>query len=698
MKLFVYRVLVVVMVSALLPASALAQPGPDDELFDGDPATTERFAEDDPVTLAVGSSQVRFDGLAATHVVLARNDDFADSLAASPLTADGPLLLTPSAELAQLAEVEMQRVLPPGGTVYVLGGTAAIDATVEQQVTAMGYTVVRLQGPDRIATAIEIATETARVYGAGQALTVAVARAFGEGSAAWADSITGGGWAAETKTPILLTPTEALDPRVAQAVQSLGVIDTVVLGGSRAVSDDVADLLPGAFRVSGPNRAATAVQIATDLWDETNRYILFNGYREDGWVFGLTATGLAADADAPLLVADTSSVPPETLARVGAGCETGPPTVDVVLIGTEAALQPVVQQAVDAQDGGECPAEVPPDGIGAPTSLGQIVDIGSGHLSSAGSTRTYWTEFTTATSSCVEGAQEVVTVQDANGRRVTTVPGETIGGLSVDLSPNEQFAIVSGFCDDGWFLKGYADVAADGDLVNFREVGGSYSYDESPLAWRPDNLLYGMVDISPDRDNTDLELRLLDPATGGQAVLLDFPVNSYPRVVVHTPDLIVIEEFSADQTFVTFYDGNGNLLNDAVFTEADVTASPDGQWLVTFPYDDTDLIAYRMSDLMAGDRQPQSTFNPPDGFIADTMWSRSGQLAIVIAAADGSDVHLWEPEGGQAASQSVPLSSEACEYVFFGDFAVDESQLYVGLDSGCSTERAHRTVSMAIQR
>ena len=38
------------------------------------------------------------------------------------------------------------RVLPPGGTVYLLGGTAAIPDSVSTALKALGFTVTRYAG------------------------------------------------------------------------------------------------------------------------------------------------------------------------------------------------------------------------------------------------------------------------------------------------------------------------------------------------------------------------------------------------------------------------------------------------------------------------------------------------------------------------------------------------------------------------
>lgn len=325
--------------------------------FDGDPATTSRVDTADPTAAAVGISRARFADDGARWVVLSRADDFPDSLAGAALTADGPLLLTGTSTLPAVTATEIDRVLPAGGTVYLLGGTTAIGAAVEQQLAGRGHLVRRLAGPSRVETALAVADEVRSVYPSSTG--VLVARAAGtaaDPTAGWADSVTGGAYAAHAHLPVLVTDTGALHPAVAAWLAARQPSGAVLLGGTSALSDAVAAALPGARRVAGEDRAATAVAIARDLWgvatDGPRRHVVVNGYDTRGWAFGLAVAGLAADHAAPLLVTSSSSVPPATLAAV-TSC--GPQQVDLLLVGDRSVIgDPVVAQ-LDSADGGHCP-------------------------------------------------------------------------------------------------------------------------------------------------------------------------------------------------------------------------------------------------------------------------------------------------------------------------------------------------------
>ncbi|MDG6108884.1 cell wall-binding repeat-containing protein [Dactylosporangium aurantiacum] len=97
----------------------------------------------------------------AKVVVLSRDDMYQDALGGSALAVakEGPLLITGKGSLDPATRAEIERVLGDTGTVYLLGGTLALSALIEQQVTQMGYTVKRLWGNSEYDTAVAIAVE-----------------------------------------------------------------------------------------------------------------------------------------------------------------------------------------------------------------------------------------------------------------------------------------------------------------------------------------------------------------------------------------------------------------------------------------------------------------------------------------------------------------------------------------------------------
>jgi hypothetical protein len=250
------------------------------------------------------------DGRNARHVVLARAEVFADSLGGMALAGDrGPMLFTPGPRSGETSPVlhpasraEIDRILGRSGTVYLLGGEQAVSARAADELKRAGYTVRRLGGEDRIATALAVARELEQQHGRPGEVLIATSRN-------WADAVSGGAYAARNGVPVLLTPAGALDPRVARYLDEARPGKRYVLGGRAALSDNVLQAA-GGERVSGPDRSATSVAIAERMWGRTSgspgdRFVVAHGYHRDGWALALANGPRAAIYSAPqLLVAD----------------------------------------------------------------------------------------------------------------------------------------------------------------------------------------------------------------------------------------------------------------------------------------------------------------------------------------------------------------------------------------------------------
>jgi glucose/arabinose dehydrogenase/putative cell wall-binding protein len=291
----------------------------------------------DPVVRSVELERARLDavgGRRAARVVLGRADVFADTLAATALAgADGALLLTDGGADATLRpEVAEQLAasLAPGGcdggsgpTAYLVGGDAALSSAVEAAVRDLVEgCVVRLAGGDRVATAVTVAGAVP-----GPSDTVVLARADDP-----ADAGAVGAWAAATASRVLVTAGDALDERVAAALERAAPEEVVLVGGPAALSAEVeaaASSIAPARRVAGGARDATAVAIAEQLWapDTTGR-ALADGSAPDAWTTLFAGAPLAAARRTPILLtadgrptavtqAHLDAVRPATLLRLG---------------------------------------------------------------------------------------------------------------------------------------------------------------------------------------------------------------------------------------------------------------------------------------------------------------------------------------------------------------------------------------------
>jgi hypothetical protein len=128
--------------------------------------SVSRIAGQDAIGTAIAVSQAEFPTTGtAGAVVLARSDYFSDALCGDPLAAavNGPLLITPGPAISSTIDAgvlaEIQRVLPAGRTVYILGGDLALSPTVDAQLAFLGYSVKRLSGNDQFATCVAVAQQ-----------------------------------------------------------------------------------------------------------------------------------------------------------------------------------------------------------------------------------------------------------------------------------------------------------------------------------------------------------------------------------------------------------------------------------------------------------------------------------------------------------------------------------------------------------
>lgn len=232
-----------------------------------------------PGSQAIASSRAVFSAAnPAELAVIARDDEFSDALAGSSLGfGRGPLLFTGSeGPLDPLTREELRRVMPDGGTVYLLGGILAVPARVEQELSAEGYDVHRLAGRTREETAGVIAAEVVARNGEGTRPPFGTAIVVT--SEAWPDAVVAGQLGVWWGFPIILTPPEELHPDARDALLSMDLDRVLVVGGHGAVSavvvDEVEGLLPAdarLFRLAGSSRVDTGVAVATWHRNELRR-------------------------------------------------------------------------------------------------------------------------------------------------------------------------------------------------------------------------------------------------------------------------------------------------------------------------------------------------------------------------------------------------------------------------------------------
>ena len=207
----------------------------------------------------------------ARAVVVARTDGFADALAGGPLaTANrGPVLLTPPNDVPANVVDEARRVLAPGGTVFVLGGPAAISVGMEAEFASAGMTVRRLAGPDRFATAAAIAPE----------VNPSPQEAFVVSGVSFPDAVLAGAPAGHRRSPILLVAPGSVPPATEAYLKAHTNLPRVVVGGTTVVTETVARAAGSRERIAGPDRYSTSAAVSEKYFPGGNRVALASGLR-----------------------------------------------------------------------------------------------------------------------------------------------------------------------------------------------------------------------------------------------------------------------------------------------------------------------------------------------------------------------------------------------------------------------------------
>ncbi len=229
----------------------------------------------------------------ADTVVIARGDQYADALTAAPLADqyDAPILLTRSGGLAAGVAEEIARL---GATnAIVLGGTQAVSADVVTELEGLDLEVDRIGGDTRYDTAVAIAAE----------LETDGTEAVVVSGLNFPDALSAGSYAAVNDKPILLTRPDRIPAATADELESYDT--TTIIGGSQAVSEEVADEMPDATRVSGADRYLTSAAVAELLFEDAGEGLAANG---QNFPDALTGNVLAAAYEAPMLLVKKDSV------------------------------------------------------------------------------------------------------------------------------------------------------------------------------------------------------------------------------------------------------------------------------------------------------------------------------------------------------------------------------------------------------
>lgn len=287
-------------------------------------AGVRRLQGGDRVATAITISQDAWTADEASVVVLARAENFPDALVGVPLAHNlrGPLLLVRRSVLDAAVLTEIKRVVPDGARIHILGGTDAVSATVEAEITGAGFPVTRYAGTDRFDTALKVA----QALGSPQNVFLATGRNF-------PDALAAGAAAAKTNRAVLLTDDATVPAAVATYLQTA---TPIAIGGpsSRAV--------PSAQSIVGTDRYDTAFKLATQFFNDTPSSMgLATG---ENFPDGLSGGAHIATYGGPLLLTPTAVLHPGMAAVI----DKLPTNGSLYLYGGTTALSADVETAAKA--------------------------------------------------------------------------------------------------------------------------------------------------------------------------------------------------------------------------------------------------------------------------------------------------------------------------------------------------------------
>lgn len=197
------------------------------------------------------------------NVVVASGDNYPDALSGNYLafTKNAPMLLTNQYEVDNTAEY-IKNSIEPNGTVYILGQTSAVPASLEQKL--QGINIKRIGGSDRFETNLLILKE-ARVHG--EELIVCSGLNFPDAVSASA-----------ANRPILLAD-DKLSVSQKNYLSTIDPLKVYFIGGDKAVPKAVRDEFTGnTVRLAGSDRFETSRLIAENLFpSHQDRVILASG-------------------------------------------------------------------------------------------------------------------------------------------------------------------------------------------------------------------------------------------------------------------------------------------------------------------------------------------------------------------------------------------------------------------------------------
>ena len=205
-----------------------------------------------------------------TRVVIVNERDVPGALAGGVLARAnlGPVLVSSADGLSDDVKEEVERLEPVGA--YIIGDEGSLSAGVAKDLAETGIpqeAITRLGGDNSVQTAALIAKELDRR----EPIDVRQSKPAFNGAIVvnpfTRDAVTASVLAAHRRLPVLFVRGDGVPPETAEALQSLNIQRTLVVGDEEAVGPQVMEQVPGAQRLGGN----TAIRTARAVLAESKR-------------------------------------------------------------------------------------------------------------------------------------------------------------------------------------------------------------------------------------------------------------------------------------------------------------------------------------------------------------------------------------------------------------------------------------------
>lgn len=229
----------------------------------------------------------------ANTVIVARADEYADSLSAVPLAKalKAPILLCETKTLDKRIIDEIKRL--EAQEIIVVGGQASISPEVYKELTGLVKTIERIGGGNRYETSALLADELVKEKGKMEKVVLASGETY-------ADALAIGPYAGQEGIPVLLISKDKIPPAIKSFMDKQAIKKITIIGGPTTITTGVESGLTGTVkRIKGNDRYETSLELAKSLFPSAKTAFLASGENfPDALVIGKPA----AEKNGPVLL------------------------------------------------------------------------------------------------------------------------------------------------------------------------------------------------------------------------------------------------------------------------------------------------------------------------------------------------------------------------------------------------------------